>query len=333
MSCERIGIVAFWRDYDRRAVLRCAALADELGYDSVWIPEAWGYEQFQLLTEIALATRRIKVATGIANVFSRSAALLAMSAATLDEISQGRFVLGLGTSGRRVVENLHGIPYSRPLTRLRDTVRIARALWRGERLGPHASELFDLGPFKLAMKPLRPDIPIYIASLQDKAVREVGRLADGWVPTFWPYRHLRQGIALLEEGAREGGRDPAKIDVAPFVSVVPLDDRAAARAMVKPLLAFYIGGMGVYYHKMLCRFGFEENANRVLELYRSGKRDEAAEAVSDALVDELAICGPPGYCRDKLAEWRASGAKTPLLTLPPGPPLEMAESLLREMAP
>src|SRR5258706_9084321 len=122
------GIVPFWKQYDRKAVLRTAQLAEDLGYDSIWIPEAWAYEQFQLLTEIALATQRIKVATGIANVFSRSAGLLAMSAATLDEISQGRAILGLGTSGKLVVENFHGVPYTKPLTRLCETIGISRAL-------------------------------------------------------------------------------------------------------------------------------------------------------------------------------------------------------------
>src|SRR5215510_11679338 len=158
----KLGIVAFWKNYDRKAVLRAAQVAEELGYDSVWIPEAWAYEQFQLLTEIALATTRIKVATGIANVFSRSAGLLAMSAATLDEISEGRVILGLGTSGTVVVENFHGVPYDKPLTRLRETVGILRALWRGERLAPEMSSLFDARHFKLEMKPFRPDIPVYI---------------------------------------------------------------------------------------------------------------------------------------------------------------------------
>src|SRR5512144_2435710 len=118
----KLGIVPFWKQYDRKSVLRAAQLAEHLGYDSIWIPEAWAYEQFQLLAEIAVHTTRIKLATGIANVFSRSPGLLAMSAATLDEISEGRAILGLGTSGKAVVENFHGVPYTKPLTRLRDTV-------------------------------------------------------------------------------------------------------------------------------------------------------------------------------------------------------------------
>jgi len=329
----KIGIVPFWRDYDRKTVLRTAQLAEDLGYDSIWIPEAWGYEQFQLLTEVAVATKRLGLATGIANVFSRSPGLLAMSAATLDEISEGRAILGLGTSGKNVIENFHGVTYEKPLTRLKETVAIARALWRGDRLTPELSTLADLRHFKLEMKPLRPDIPIYIASLQEKAIREIGRMADGWVPTFWPYRHFRDGMAVIAEGARAAGRDPKAIELAPFMAMVPLDDAAMARGMIKPLVAFYIGGMGVYYHALFCRYGFKENADLVRELYNSSDRRKAAAAVSDDLIDAIAICGPPSYCRDKLAEWREHGVQRPLLNLPQGVPFELVETFLRTLAP
>jgi F420-dependent oxidoreductase-like protein len=329
----KLGIVAFWKNYDRKAVVHAAQLAEDLGYDSVWIPEAWAYEQFQLLTEIALATDCIKVATGITNVFSRSAGLLAMSAATLDEISEGRAILGLGTSGQVVVENFHGVPYAKPLTRLRETIGICRALWRGDRLTPELSSLFDARHFRLEMQPARPTIPIYVASLQEKAIREIGRSGDGWLPTFWPYRHLNDGLAWIAEGARAAGRDPQTIELAPFVGVVPFDDVGMARAMLKPLVSFYIGGMGTYYHAMFCRYGFQDTADRVRELYNSGQRREAAEAVSDALIDAIAICGPPAHCREQLQEWHRHGVGAALINLPPGVPVEMVEQLLRAVAP
>jgi F420-dependent oxidoreductase-like protein len=328
-----MGIVPFWKAYDRQVVLRTARLADDLGYDSVWVPEAWGYEQFQLLAEIALATKRLRVATGIANVFSRSPGLLAMSVATLDEISEGRAVLGLGTSGKLVIESFHGIPYRKPLTRLTDTIRIVRALLRGDRLDPALSASMDLRHFKLEMRPRRAEVPIYVASLQEKAIRRIGELADGWLPTFWPFEHLADGRALLEEGAVAAGRDPAALDVAPFVAVVPLDDVAAARAMVKPLVSFYIGGMGTYYHALFCRYGFRENADLVRGLYAAGQRKEAAAAVSDALIDAIAICGSPAFCRERLAEWRRAGAGMALMNLPAGAPFEVAETMLRAVAP
>jgi len=330
---NRIGVVPFWKNYDRKSVLRAAQLADDLGYDSIWIPEAWAYEQFQLLTEIALATKRIKLGTGIANIFSRSAGLLAMSAATLDEISEGRVILGLGTSGKKVVENFHGVPYEKPLTRMRETVGILRTLWRGGRLSPDSSTLFHARPFKLEMTPFRPNIPIYIASLQEKAIREIGRIADGWVPTFWPYRHFRDGLAIIEAGARDAGRNPADIDLAPFVAIIPLDDVALARSFVKPGVSFYIGGMGVYYHEMFCRYGFKENADHVRDLYARGLRQEAAAAVSDDLIDAIAICGPAAHCHERLADWRAHGVGTALMNLPTGVPFELTEQVLRTLAP
>jgi F420-dependent oxidoreductase-like protein len=331
---ERIGVVPFWKSYDRKAVLRTAQLADDLGYDSIWIPEAWAYEQFQLLAEIAVHTKRIKLATGIANVFSRSAGLLAMSVATLDEISEGRAILGLGTSGKIVVENFHGVPYRKPLTRLKETIGICRALWRGDRLQPELSTLFDSRHFKLEMTPVRPTVPVYVASLQEKAIREVvGGCADGWVPTFWPYEHLGDGRALIDEGARAAGRDPSTIEIAPFMAIVPLPDAAAARAMIKPLVSFYIGGMGTYYHALFCRYGFEENANLVRGLYDDGDRKQAAAAVSDELIDAIAICGTPEHCREQLGEWRRYGVGLALMNLPTGAPFEMAEMLLRTMAP
>lgn len=330
---EKIGIVPFWKSYDRRAVLRTAQLAEDLGYDSIWVPEAWAYEQFQLLTEIALATKRIRLATGIANVFSRSAGLLAMSVATLDDISEGRAILGLGTSGKTVVENFHGVPYKKPLTRLRETIGIVRALLRGQRLEPEMSTLFDARHFKLEMTPPRADVPIYVASLQDQAIREVGKMADGWVPTFWPYRHLDDGRALLREGSTAAGRTPDAVEIAPFMAIVPLPDADAARTMIKPLVSFYIGGMGAYYHALFCRYGFAENADRVRDLYNEGKRKEAAAAVADELIDAIAICGPPEQCRERLADWRRHGVGLALMNLPTGAPFEMNEMLLRTMAP
>lgn len=327
------GIVPFWKNYDRKTVVRFAQLAEDLGYDSIWIPEAWAYEQFQLLTEIALATTRIKLATGIANVFSRSAGVLAMSAATLDEISEGRVILGLGTSGKVVIENFHGVPYEKPLTRLRETVGILRALWRGDRLAPEMSTLFDARHFKLEMTPFRADIPIYIASLQEKAVKDVGRVADGWIPTFWPYEHFKDGIAWLQEGARAAGRGDVQVNVAPFMAVIPFDDVAMARGLIKPLVAFYIGGMGVYYHALFCRYGFQENADLVRELYNNGQRKEASAAVSDDLIDAIAICGSVDHCREKLVEWRSHGVDSALLNLPTNVPPELTENFLQQMAP
>jgi alkanesulfonate monooxygenase SsuD/methylene tetrahydromethanopterin reductase-like flavin-dependent oxidoreductase (luciferase family) len=254
-----------------------------------------------------------------------------MSAATLDEISEGRAIIGLGTSGKLVVENFHGAAYEKPLTRLRETIGIMRALWRGERLRPELSSLFDARQFKLEMNPLRPNIPV-VARCRRRRSR-IGAMADGWLPTFWPYRDLKDGIALIREGATKAGRDPNAIEVAPFVGVVPMDDVAAARAIIKPLVSFYIGGMGTYYHAMFCRYGFKDTADTVRELYNTGKRREASEAVSDELIDAIAICGPGAHCREQLQEWHRNGVDLALVNLPTGMPGEMTEMFLRELAP
>ena len=157
---ERIGLVAFWKNYDRNLNLQAVKLADELGYDSFWVPEAWGYESFPVLTEMALATKRIKLGTGIVNVFSRSPGLIAMSAATVDEMSGGRFVLGIGTSGAKVIEGFHGRPFAKPLTLVRDVVRVVRTLLSGGKLSDAGAELASYRPFRLEMKPVRADLPI-----------------------------------------------------------------------------------------------------------------------------------------------------------------------------
>jgi alkanesulfonate monooxygenase SsuD/methylene tetrahydromethanopterin reductase-like flavin-dependent oxidoreductase (luciferase family) len=330
---NQTAIVPFWKGYDRKLVVRAAQLAEDLGYDSIWVPEGWAYEQFQLLTEIAIHTKRIKLATGIANIFSRSAALLAMSSATLDEISEGRFILGLGTSGKNVVENLHGVRYEKPLTRMKETVAIVKTLLGGGRLTPEMSKLFDLRHFKLEMQPFRPAVPIYIASLQEKAIRDVGRIADGWVPTFWPWRHLRDGIALLAEGARDVGRSIDEIEIAPFTAVIPLPDLEMARSFIRPTVSFYIGGMGVYYHALFCKYGFKDNADLVRDLYAQGKRKEAAAALSPDLLDAISICGAPEHCRERLAEWRGAGVGTAILNLPSLTDYGLVEHFLRAMAP
>ena len=330
---EKTALVAFWKNYDRQAVLRYAQEADELGYDSIWLPEAWGYEVFSLLTEVALSTKRIKIATGIVNVYSRSPAVLAMHAATLDEISEGRFILGLGTSGAKVIEGLHGIPYKKPLTRMRQTMQVVQTLIAGGRLSDAGADLWDFRHFKLEMTPVRNRVPIYCACLNDKAIRTVGELADGWVPTFWPYDKMDQGRALLAEGAARSGRDASEVTIAPFTTAIPMPEKEMGYEHARGLISFYIGGMGVYYHSMLTRMGFGENADEVRDLYQAGKRPEAAAAVSEEMLDSLVIAGPPEFCRTRLGEWREHGIGLPILGLPTDMGPELCSMFMQVMAP
>jgi len=329
----RTGLVAFWKNYDRKAVLRYAQIADELGYDSFWIPEGWAYEAFSLLAEIAVHTNNIKVGTGIVNVFSRSPGLMAMQAATLDEIAGGRLILGLGTSGARVVEGFHGMAYRKPLTRLRQYIQVVQTLIAGKRLTESEADLWEFRHFKLEMTPVRDRIPIYCACLNAKAIRMIGELADGWMPTFWPYNRLSEGRALIEQGAAKSGRDPNEVVTAPFTTVIPMPDKEQSYSSARGLISFYIGGMGDYYHALLSRMGFTENVDHVRRLYREKRRDEAAAAVSEELLDALVIAGDPDFCRSRLEEWRNAGVGLPILGFPTDMGPEICEIYMQIMAP
>jgi alkanesulfonate monooxygenase SsuD/methylene tetrahydromethanopterin reductase-like flavin-dependent oxidoreductase (luciferase family) len=330
---ERIGLVAFWKNYDRALYLRAARLADELGYDSFWVPEAWGYEISTLLTEMALVTKNIKLGTGILNVYSRSPGLIAMTAATIDEISQGRFILGIGPSGKKVIEGFHGRAFDKPLTQVRDVIRVVRTLLSGGKLSDAHAELVDYRPFKLEMKPLRPTIPIYVAALKPKAIESIGELADGWMPTFWPYDRLGEGRALIEAGAKKAGRDPSAITTAPFSVVLPLAGDAGTM-MAKRIISFYIGGMGDYYTELLTGFGFGDDCKRIVELYQDkATRAQAAAAVSDKMIEALTISGDPAHCVAELKRRRSFGIDLPILNLPVDVPWEMMEMFIRGLAP
>lgn len=301
--------------FDRRELIACVRAADTCGYDSFWMPEAWERDAFTILTEIAGATDRIHLGTGIINVFSRSPALIAMSAATLDEISGGRLRLGLGTSGARVVEDFHGVKFDKPLTRLKETIQIIRILLEGER-ADFSGECFELRRFKLGFRPLRSDLPIYVAALTARSLRQVGELADGWLPTHWPRARIQDGIAEIRAGAAAAGRNADRIEVAPFVNVIMSDDLMRARKQARKPLAYYVGGMGDYYHASLSRLGFGAQADRVRELWLAGRRKDAMAAIDDEMVDGIAICGSLERCRAGLDEIYSLGTTLALVPIP-----------------
>ncbi len=331
---KKVSMVIFWKGVGRKEMVRAAEIADEVGMDTLWIPEAWAYDQVPLITEMALKTKRLKIATGIMNCFSRSPGLVAMTAATLDEISEGRFVLGMGTSGQKVIEGFHGIPFEKPLQRLREYVEIVRLLVSGERLAKHQGEVFPgMRPFRLEFTPARKYIPIYIASLARKSVRMAGEIGDGWVPAFWPKNMYKEGIRWIEEGAAKSGRDPSEVDIAPFITTVPIDDVEAAKAFAREPMGFYIGGMGKFYHQMLTRAGFGPEVDRVKKLYEEGKRQEAYDAVDDKLIEATAAVGPVDVVKARLDDFRAAGVTNPIVTYPVGTGAETGEHFIRIMAP
>ena len=330
---DRLGIFPFWLGYDRKTALRAAVLADELGYDSIWLAEGWGYEVFTLLTEIALATKRIRVGTGIVNVFSRSPGVLAMSAATLDDVSGGRFVLGLGTSGRRVIEGFHARPFRKPLTQLKDVIRVVRALLAGLPIDAAGTELSSHRSFRLELEREKRQVPIYVAALRRASIETIGELADGWMPTFWPHERLEDGLAWIRAGAERAGRDPSAITCAPFTTALPIGHEAGRRRS-REGIAFYVGGMGDYYRELLERFGFREECARITDLYRDKTtRGEAVDAVTDAMVDALCVVGTANECVEELRRRRNYGIDLPILNLPDMSSWDVLEAFLRDLAP
>ena len=317
--------------FDRRELSDCVKAADACGYDSFWMPEAWERDAFAVLTELAVRTERIHLGTGIVNIFSRSPALLAMSAATLDELSGGRFRLGLGTSGARVIEDFHGLAFDRPLLRLKETIQIIRLLLAGES-ADFDGQCFRLKRFKLGFKPLRADLPVYIAALSPKSLRQLGETADGWLPTHWARAQLAEGLAPIRDGAAASGRDPGQIEVAPFINTVVHADVAVARGAARLPLAYYIGGMGDFYRESVSRLGFAEEAGKIHTLWQAGRRKEAIRAVTDELVDAVAVCGPLARCRAALDEMPSYGATVTLVPIPDagttGEKIRVLESLV-----
>ena len=277
-------------------------------------------------------TKQIKLGTGIVNCFSRSPGLLAMNAATVDDISEGRLILGLGTSGQRVIEGFHARAFQKPLTQLRDVIRVTKTLLAGKKLTESGAKLHEYRPFDLAMSPVRADVPIYVAALKQKSITSIGELADGWIPTFWPYTELERGHAWIAEGAAKSGRDPSTIVTAPFTTVIPLGEAGIKEA--RQIVSFYIGGMGDYYKELLSGFGYADECKRVDELYKDrATRSQAADAVSDEMIEALTIAGDPKHCIEELARRREYGIDLPILNLPSNLPWEMLEMFIRTMAP
>ena len=301
-----------------RELIALAHEAERLGYDSAWAAEAWGTDAVTVLAWLAATTTTIKVGSAIMQIPGRTPTNTAMTAATLDLMSGGRFLLGLGTSGPQVVEGWHGQPWGKPITRTREYVEIVRAALRRDQVEFHGKEYeipysadgaTGLGkPLKLLVRGHRADIPIYLAALSPKNVRTAFEIADGWLPIYFSPERARDAFAFEP---RDG------FDIAPSVNVVVSDDVQTARGALKPLLALYVGGMGArganFYNALVRRYGYEEEAARIQELYLDGKQRDAIAAVPDALVDEVALVGPRERIAERLEAWRESGATTLLV--------------------
>jgi F420-dependent oxidoreductase-like protein len=314
---------------DPRRGIELAHEAERLGYHSVWTSEAYGTDAVTPMAWIAATTERINVGSAIMQLPARSPAATATTVATLDILSGGRVLLGLGTSGPQVGEGWHGQPWGKPLTRTREYVEIVRAILRRQEPLVHHGEHYDvpysgpdatgLGkPLKIVIHPLRAEVPIYLAAIGPKNVALAAEIADGWLPIFFsPERFAEVHGPSLEEGFAVRGGRPDGWDLAPLVPVVVDDDVQSCRDLLKPMLALYIGGMGSrgqnFYNRLARRYGFEDAATAIQDLYLDGKKGEAALAVPDALVDEIALVGDRHRIADRLAAWRDAGVMTLIL--------------------
>jgi F420-dependent oxidoreductase-like protein len=300
--------------------LDLAQTAEQLGYDSVWTAEAYGSDSATVLAWLAAGTSRIKLGAGILQIPARSAAMTAMTAATIDNLSGGRMLLGLGTSGPQVSEGFHGVRFAKQLQRTREYVAVVRMALAHQKIEFHG-ETLDLplpdGPgkaLKLTIRPVQQSIPIYLAALGPKNVALAGEIADGWLPVFFSPEHTAEVRAPLLEGAERAGRSLDGFSICPTVNVLISDDLENARHAMRPVLGLYVGGMGSkeqnFYNRLVSSYGFDREAAQVQELYLAGRKSEALMALSDDLIDLVSIVGPPARAKEKIRAFRDAGVDT-----------------------
>jgi len=318
----KLGVhIGYWGlGLTREDQLEIVREAERLGYDSVWAAEAYGSDAATILGWIAGQTSKIRLGSAIFQMPARSPAMTAMTAATLDQLSDGRMILGIGSSGPQVAEGWHGQRFGRQIQRTREYVAVVRKALARERLEFHG-ETLDLplpdGPgkaLKLTIAPVQDRIPIYLAAIGPNNTRLAGEIADGWIPTLFSPEHVAEFRPLLEEGAASAGRMLDGFDIAPTVNVFVTDDLTGARDAMRPFLALYVGGMGSreknFYNLLVQRYGFEDAAREVQDLYLEGKREEAMAALSDELIDLVSLVGTKDKVRDKLQVFREAGVHT-----------------------
>jgi F420-dependent oxidoreductase-like protein len=305
--------------------------AERLGFDSVWVAEGYGSDAVSVLTWMASHTSRIRLGTAVMQIPARTPAMTAMTAATLDQLSDGRVTLGLGSSGPQVAEGWHGQPFSGQIERTRDYIAVVRKALAGERVEHQGSAIrvplpHGAGkPLRMMIEPAQPSVPVYLAALGPRNTELTGEIADGWLPTFFSPEHVGAQRERLQAGAARGGRSLDEFEIAPIVDLCIDDDLDHARDLLRPVLALYIGGMGSrkrnFYNRLAQNYGFADAAREVQELYLSGKVKDAAAAVPAELIDALALCGPEDRVRDRLHAYRDAGVGT-LIVVPKGDGLQ-----------
>ncbi|MCY4451272.1 MAG: LLM class flavin-dependent oxidoreductase [Immundisolibacterales bacterium] len=308
---SRIGI-AFSGGLTASEIADCAERAEALGYESVWVAEGHGGDQFAILAACALRTRRIRLGTAISSVFVRTAPTIAMAAATVDELSGGRFVLGLGSSHRVQVGPEHGVEYARPLDRVRETVAVVRALLRDGDVS-HAGETVRVERFELWFRPHRGDVPVYLSALFPKMLELCGEIADGVILTRSTLASAAAARARVAAGAARAGRDPVAIEIASLFPASVAPDRDEALAAARPGLAFY-AGFFPRYNRLLAESGFPAEAAAIAKAWSEGDTAAATRAVTDEMLAATGIAGTPAECRERVEAYRDSGLDLPIIS-------------------
>jgi F420-dependent oxidoreductase-like protein len=304
---------------------RQVADMEAAGLDLVWVAEAYGFDSPSLMGYLAALTERVEIGSGILPIYSRTPTLLAMTAAGIDALSDGRFHLGLGASGPQVIEGFHGVPYTAPLGRTREIIEICRDVWRREAPLEHHGRYYDLPlppdqgtglgkALKIIAHPVRSSIPIWVASLGERNVAMTAEVADGWMPIlFVPERANDVWGAALKTGAerRDPSLDPLMVTAGGLLAIGDGDDAVAVREWGRSMVALYVGGMGAkgknFYNELACRYGYEREAAQIQELYLSGRKKEAEALVPDELLERTSLCGPAGYVNERVAAFKEAG--------------------------
>ncbi len=308
---KRIGI-AISGGPNPAEIIELVVLAEGLGYESAWIAEGHGGDQFGILAACAMRTSRIRLGTSISSVYVRTAPTIAMAASTIADLSGGRFILGLGSSHKAQVEPEHGVVYSKPLTRTRETVAIVRELIREGRVS-FQGETIRIENFDLWYTPRHRDIQVYLSAVFQKAIALCGEIADGIILTRSTLRTAAQVRTYIAEGASKSGRDPGRIEVTSLLPASVADTRAAALAALRPGIAFYCGFFPRY-NRMMAEHGFATEAAAIAEAWARGDRETAERAVSDAMIDATSVSGTPDQCRARIEAYRQSGIDLPIIS-------------------
>ncbi len=329
----KFGVVLSPDYMPRDMCIHAAQQIEKLGFDSIWVPELWGRDAFTFLAQLSMNTKNVRIGTAIVNLFSRSPATLATTAASLDEISNGRFVLGLGLSGPIVINDWHGGKWGKPLQRTREYFEIIRLILSGERVN-YNGQIFKLKGFQLPkhFQPPRKNLPLFLAALGSKNIQLAGEIADGWFPIWLPASRSEEMIGRVQEAAAQAGRP--KVEVAQFIlSAVSEENPEEAKMLMRNHIAYYVAGMGTFYYNLMKRLGYGETADEIRRVWERDYREMAAAKIPDDVLDELSVAGTPEECiRKMFYSYEPAGTDTAILMMPYGSSPEMALETLKTFA-